>query len=644
MFGGGSKSTKQEHLIQEIPDVVIELSDSEPEMTTLPSTPAETGESNVVSRASSLSTLNGDEGVLFSLLQKYPIYLYEIPTGLAGMVLNPPLPPMKLFPIFQKKLKDVKPMEELSNSVPSGTNANQDVTGNTAITDPSIVPQRTRSPSIFIVPGPTNNLVQEGSSRDIPIVIESMSPAPELPKLVARPAKPVYSIFNKAPRATTSGPSKLTENLPAAVPSRDTQPENDWSSSPVVPPRFPSRDKGKAREVELPEQKLPPRLCSSTGDIYTPQSITPIPIQHVIDIHDYIATIPQSHQTIPSISRLFQASAEVDVQAHPSCEQWTDKWRPRRADQVVGNEQHALHLLDWLQALRLQGESMRPAEPIIAKKNGRTKKRKVGKNKKPDIVRHVKKRRRDAFEDDFLQPDDFTEDEDDYAFDTQSSDWDDFGFCREMDAKINGSTNVSRGSSPLSIIDEDNPPISYKPTRFGRQISNTILLAGPPGSGKTAAVYACAEELGWEVFEVYPGTGERGGTELNKLIGDVGRNHTVKVHQSPKKPSVKTAFFQKQPERTMRRTRRIVDSDDEFDLLDRVNDAEESVEDAAPEVVVGEPVVNQSVILIEEADVLYQKDTNFWPALINIIKSCRRPVVLTCNGTSSYLEVDIFSQ
>lgn len=47
-----------------------------------------------------------------------------------------------------------------------------------------------------------------------------------------------------------------------------------------------------------------------------------------------------------------------------------------------------------------------------------------------------------------------------------------------------------------------------------------------------------------------------------------------------------------------------------------------------------EPTVNQSVILIEEADILYQTDTNFWPALINIIKLCRRPVVLTCNGLS----------
>ena len=58
-------------------------------------------------------------------------------------------------------------------------------------------------------------------------------------------------------------------------------------------------------------------------------------------------------------------------------------------------------------------------------------------------------------------------------------------------------------------------------------LTNTILLAGPPGSGKTSTVYACAEELGWEVFEVHAGIGKRSGGSLTSLIGDVGKNHHV---------------------------------------------------------------------------------------------------------------------
>ncbi|EGO27518.1 hypothetical protein SERLADRAFT_446751 [Serpula lacrymans var. lacrymans S7.9] len=62
---------------------------------------------------------------------------------------------------------------------------------------------------------------------------------------------------------------------------------------------------------------------------------------------------------------------------------------------------------------------------------------------------------------------------------------------------------------------------------FTDLLTNTILLSGPPGCGKTAAVYACAEELGYEVFEVYPGIGRRNGASLDSLIGDVGKNHLI---------------------------------------------------------------------------------------------------------------------
>ena len=85
---------------------------------------------------------------------------------------------------------------------------------------------------------------------------------------------------------------------------------------------------------------------------------------------------------------------------------------------------------------------------------------------------------------------------------------------------------------------------------------------------------------------------------------------------------------------------RRIDSDDEMDDIDVISFSPppQGKENTPPDLVadVGsvpiEPTVNQSVILIEEVDVLYQTDTNFWPALINIIKDCRRPVILTCNG------------
>ncbi|THG95800.1 hypothetical protein EW026_g5907 [Hermanssonia centrifuga] len=206
----------------------------------------------------------------------------------------------------------------------------------------------------------------------------------------------------------------------------------------------------------------------------------------------------------------------------------------------------------------------------------------------------------------------------------RSSDTDDFAFCQEMVNRRNPSrsaTDEDRPSSPsLGTIPEDDLATlrsTYRPTRFGKQIGSTILLTGPSGAGKTASVYACAEELGWEVFEVYPGIGERSGGDLNRLIGDVGKNHLVKTEKGRGKAS-----------------RRVVESDDESEEVDIESTVQFPPLLNEEDVQTTEPTVNQSVILIEEVDILYSSDTNFWPALISIIHECRRPVVLTCNDIS----------
>lgn len=63
MFGGGSKASKPDPSVsQEAPGSVIELSDSEPELTTLPSSPAEVAGTATASEDGSLTTLEGKDG------------------------------------------------------------------------------------------------------------------------------------------------------------------------------------------------------------------------------------------------------------------------------------------------------------------------------------------------------------------------------------------------------------------------------------------------------------------------------------------------------------------------------------------------------------------------------------------------------
>ncbi|THH33696.1 hypothetical protein EUX98_g612 [Antrodiella citrinella] len=470
-----------------------------------------------------------------------------------------------------------------------------------------------------------------GSSQDDPIVLDT---SPIKPSGTSASTMWFTSTRKSAARPTSSRKEKQRSDegtrvpFPAEYAQHIRGPQSQFATSAIP---FIRRQQDSDLHIEYSTDRPLSEILSR------PPRERPIGEQdrefdtHPGDDSEYIGTIPRLHQRYPAVARSLLWARERSTREHTTAHQeaWAEKWRPRRADEVIGNEERALYLRDWLSALRIQmATGTGEAEPQPKK----TKKRKSAKNRKPEVVRHVNKKRKmnDGLAG-FLASDD---DDDDPPVDVMfGPDDDDFEFCQQTQDTLYSSATTPDGSQYSSALSEleddpedtnDSLPFPYSPPDFGTRIHNTILLAGPSGCGKTAAVHACAEEMGWEVFEVYPGIGERSGPELNKLIGDIGKNHIVRsaLRRSPVRQH---GYFAPKPGR---KTVIRIDSDEEGEVDVVTSGPVPLLNSLEPDT---EAAINQSLILIEEVDVLYNDDAGFWPAIINIIKECRRPVVLTCN-------------
>lgn len=521
--------------------------------------------------------------------------------------------------------------------------------------------------SVFIDFNYTSGMADRpGRSRDIPIVIAdsspTSSPAPS-PRPSAAPSaappKAVYSIF--APRRTRNERALLqglygtSSTKPyAPFPDSDTQHVQGPQTTYNVPlSQFSRRDVPSAL-LKASGEKADPTIDSNLiRDSPSGPESSP---RHSIcsaDPSDYdrvASSIPPNHRTYPAISRFLERPPPSASESSDGIGEanllWNDKWRPKRADEVLGNEQSSLYLRDWLLALKLHihGAQTATSNAMPPDNKGKKKASKAKTSqatrgiKRPRIVRDVQRKRRRV---DSEEPEDAwiaDESEGEDPLDLFSVPDDESASQRltrlkrpEVDNALED-VAISETPEQSPIFPFDNiPPFSYMPPKFGDTVYNTILLAGPPGCGKTASIYACAEELGWDVFEVYPGIGERSGAALQKLIGEVGKNHLVKQTPNTAKsqPSGKKRldFFAK----------RVMSEDEAEHVQDGTTNVAQDFVDSATKPVPTE--ISQSIVLLEEVDILYREDTNFWPTIVKIIRECRRPVVMTCNGALLCLRI-----
>ncbi|NWS68083.1 ATAD5 protein, partial [Crotophaga sulcirostris] len=215
-------------------------------------------------------------------------------------------------------------------------------------------------------------------------------------------------------------------------------------------------------------------------------------------------------------------------------------------------------------------------------------------------------------------------------------------------------------------------------------LCNTVLITGPPGVGKTAAVYACAQELGFKIFEVNASC-QRSGRQILSQLKEATQSHQVdkkgvNAHKpcffnscssakspkkmyspkkviSPRKPplSPKGAGLKRSlPPKTLANYFKISskrkDNDgtataQEKNQGNTQNSSEEkngAQTKSNKEVEGGEHNRKSatSLILFEEVDIIFDEDAGFLSAIKTFMATAKRPVVLTTNDPTFSLMFD----
>ena len=285
---------------------------------------------------------------------------------------------------------------------------------------------------------------------------------------------------------------------------------------------------------------------------------------------------------------------------------WVQKYSPKCTAHVLQHGREAVYLRDWLQSLTVvsidPGSASKGHESVLSSKS---------------MVKRKRKRRRAEELDGFI-----------ISSDEEKNDMDALTDPEEVIPTLADLF----GPKKSVIRNGGNPGLS---TTLGAspKASNAVVISGPHGCGKTAAVYAAAQELGFEVFEINAGS-RRSGKDLLDRVGDVARNHLVHqqrdIKHSEDTDVLHSAGLQEDIESDRQSTMQSF-------LKSKQTSQVKAKRPAAGEQITKQsdsPKQKQSLILLEEVDVLFEEDKQFWVTALALISQSRRPVIMTCTDES----------
>lgn len=284
---------------------------------------------------------------------------------------------------------------------------------------------------------------------------------------------------------------------------------------------------------------------------------------------------------------------------------WSHKYSPSSADEVLQIGREAFMLRDWLRHLMVSAvETGKPGKA----------------NQKPDREKRNKRRKKADKLGGFI---------------VSSSDEEfEMNEIPESEDELAGDVTVQ---SKRTVVRPGDLTGNMKSGTERSRMSNAILLSGPSGCGKTASIHAVAKELGFEIFEINAGN-RRSAKDILERVGDMTQNHLVQNlnrtsnvsrSQSPE-GCLQSAYHDDGNQNKMmsffkplsaRNTKRHASQTAQQGSMQKPD-------------LTHPPSQKQSLILLEEADVLFEEDKQFWSGVMTLIFQSKRPIVITCNDES----------
>ncbi|ORE10635.1 P-loop containing nucleoside triphosphate hydrolase protein [Rhizopus microsporus var. microsporus] len=297
---------------------------------------------------------------------------------------------------------------------------------------------------------------------------------------------------------------------------------------------------------------------------------------------------PEWH-TFPSCTRLVRMILGPSIKSNQS---WIDKYRPRTVDGLVGAKHNHVYLKNWLHQMKI--------EPATAPCRD-----------EGNIKKHTKKKKKEM-DDDLLL--------DGLSLDENKTN----AFDRLMKKKKENddSSDDDFVVSPAAVRKK-----AARQQHQGETVrSNMVLLVGYHGVGKTALVHTAAEQEGYEIFEINSGS-RRSGKDVVSAVGEMTKSHLVtfqnNVSEEPQKKRRLNPFLSS---KGMTNT-----TQGKGQLLNFVRKSNNGNNNKKLNLNRSADGPKQSLILLEEVDLLFEEDKGFWASVVELSQKSKRPIIMTCN-------------